>query len=181
MTDKGLEKRREYRRKYYQRNKERIKRHSQAWRERNPEKVRRSLKAYAERHPEVIAAIQKRYYERTREKRLQQRREYAKRRGPQYGYKLRRAGFAHLADQVEERAGGRCEKCGVTGTPERGKRKLCIHRIDGDYENNVLENLTMICWSCHMTIHAKRGKDHKWWKGGPITLEERERRKNEVD
>ena len=29
--------------------------------------------------------------------------------------------------------------------------------------------------------HAERGKDHKGWKGGPLTLEERERRKNDVD
>ncbi len=29
--------------------------------------------------------------------------------------------------------------------------------------------------------HAKRGKDHKGWKGGPLTLEERERRINDVD
>ncbi len=33
----------------------------------------------------------------------------------------------------------------------------------------------------HRASGAEGGKDHKWWKGGPITLEERKRRKNDVD
>ncbi len=156
--------RRKYAREYYQLNKERIKRQNQEWRERNPEKVRQAIKNYAALHPEQIKATKRRYYQRTREQRLQDMRDYDKSRGPQYGYKLRRAGFAHLADQVVKRAGGKCEWCGVTGTPERGKRKLVIHRIDGDDENKVLENLTMICTSCRFSTH-NRGENHPQWKG----------------
>jgi len=30
---------------------------------------------------------------------------------------------------------------------------LCVHHIDGDRKNNILENLCIVCKSCHAKIH----------------------------
>lgn len=40
-----------------------------------------------------------------------------------------------------------CLKCGES------EKKLCVHHIDGDFHNNDLENLEIVCYSCHSKIH----------------------------
>ncbi len=35
-----------------------------------------------------------------------------------------------------------------------GKENLDIHHIDGDWQNNELDNLTCLCRSCHMKVHV---------------------------
>ena len=40
-----------------------------------------------------------------------------------------------------------CSVCGKTG-------KMDIHHIDGDCHNNSVDNLTVLCRSCHMKLHA---------------------------
>lgn len=47
-----------------------------------------------------------------------------------------------------------CKDCGK-------EKKLLVHHIDENYENDSLENLTTICYSCHNKIH-KRG--YNFWK-----------------
>ena len=42
-----------------------------------------------------------------------------------------------------------CRQCNST-------EHLCIHHIDGNRYNNVLENLTILCKRCHQKLHTKR-------------------------
>lgn len=43
-----------------------------------------------------------------------------------------------------------CEICGKTG-------RLDVHHKDGDYTNNTLDNLQVLCRSCHMKLHRPKG------------------------
>lgn len=144
---------RQRQKEYYALNKEAHKWRSQEWRGRNPERVRQMNKDWKERNPEKVKVIRERYYQTNRERLIQNiRSRLDPYRGP--GYTLRRTGFKELADHVVERAGGKCERCGVTGTPgERGKGMLLAHYTDFNPTNNVPENIEVICLSCHMTIH----------------------------
>lgn len=40
-----------------------------------------------------------------------------------------------------------CEICGESD------KKLCVHHIDEDIHNNNLDNLKVLCYSCHSKIH----------------------------
>lgn len=51
---------------------------------------------------------------------------------------------------------GQCERCGY-----EDKRILTVHHIDRNHSNNAQENLTLLCWNCHM-------KDHADAKDGPF-------------
>lgn len=54
----------------------------------------------------------------------------------------------------------RCEVCGITewnGKPIT----LQLHHIDGDYLNNSLENLQVICPNCHSQTDNFRGKANR--------------------
>jgi 5-methylcytosine-specific restriction endonuclease McrA len=43
----------------------------------------------------------------------------------------------------------KCEKCGY----DEVKEILGIHHIDGNRENNIRENLMVVCPNCHSLIH----------------------------
>jgi 5-methylcytosine-specific restriction endonuclease McrA len=45
----------------------------------------------------------------------------------------------------------KCSLCGKT-------KKLVTHHIDFNYKNNILNNLTIVCRSCHNKIHKKGEK-----------------------
>ena len=52
----------------------------------------------------------------------------------------------------------RCEKCGLTewlGNPI----PLELHHIDGDKNNNTLENFQLLCPNCHAFTDSYRGKN----------------------
>ncbi|MCH5315443.1 MAG: HNH endonuclease [Eubacterium sp.] len=42
-----------------------------------------------------------------------------------------------------------CENCGKSGN-------LDVHHIDGNYQNNNLENLKVLCRSCHIKEHRNK-------------------------
>lgn len=44
-----------------------------------------------------------------------------------------------------------CELCGQ-------QNNIDVHHIDGDYQNNDPSNLQVLCRSCHMKEHRKKGK-----------------------
>lgn len=44
-----------------------------------------------------------------------------------------------------------CELCGKT-------QNLDVHHIDGDYQNNKIDNLMVLCRSCHMKQHRQKGE-----------------------
>jgi hypothetical protein len=50
-----------------------------------------------------------------------------------------------------------CNVCGSNGD-------LLVHHIDGDRNNNQLENLIPVCETCHGKIHASNDKGEKWDK-----------------
>ena len=45
-------------------------------------------------------------------------------------------------------ASGRKQECEVCKTTSN----LCVHHIDGDHNNNVLDNLMWVCYKCHNEI-----------------------------
>lgn len=44
-----------------------------------------------------------------------------------------------------------CELCGAT-------KSIDVHHKDGDYKNNSLDNLMIVCRSCHMKLHHPKSK-----------------------
>ena len=44
---------------------------------------------------------------------------------------------------------GFCSECGSTS-------QLCVHHIDRNFENNALDNLTVMCRPCHSAHHSYR-------------------------
>ena len=173
----------EYTKKYYEKNKERIKKQVKLWRKLNPDKVKEiqinwqkrnrkkinewhrkyyeknkeKCKEYWNRNRERILIYQKEYYEKNREKRLKQIKEYQKRTG-------------YLSDKTENRrkkaiikVGTRkkyknrkmkCEKCGFT-------EKLEFHHLNPYRKDNFI----VLCHNCHIQEHRKL-------KGGRVKNEE---------
>jgi hypothetical protein len=61
----------------------------------------------------------------------------------------------------------RCASCALTewlGRPI----PLELHHVDGDRENNRLENLSLLCPNCHAATDTYRGKNVRKRKGGVI-------------
>src|SRR3990167_4360396 len=47
-----------------------------------------------------------------------------------------------------------CERCG-------GTTGLHVHHKDGNWKNDILENLETLCSSCHLKDHWQNGR-HRW-------------------
>jgi len=45
-----------------------------------------------------------------------------------------------------------CAICGI-----RGNQILTVHHIDGNHENNVYDNTSVLCHNCHSQYHEKKG------------------------
>jgi hypothetical protein len=67
--------------------------------------------------------------------------------------------------------GWRCEKCGRTEW-EGQKIPLCVHHIDGNHINNVLDNLQILCPNCHAQTDNYCGKNKGENKRPPLTDEQ---------
>jgi len=55
-----------------------------------------------------------------------------------------------LVPKVLERDNNTCQWCGRTGV------YTDVHHIDGNKDNNKMENLITVCRSCHKRHHSKR-------------------------
>ena len=55
--------------------------------------------------------------------------------------------WEHLRQQVIERDNYACTYCGRQGRFE-------VHHVDHDRQNNHIDNLTLLCRSCHITEHS---------------------------
>lgn len=55
-----------------------------------------------------------------------------------------------------ERDDYRCRRCGMTLEEHRETygRSIAVHHIDGDRQNNALENLITFCYSCHNKLEG---------------------------
>lgn len=51
----------------------------------------------------------------------------------------------------------KCESC-----PETKKYLFQIHHKDGNRENNIEENLEVVCCNCHAKRHLKLNEDNQW-------------------
>jgi len=58
---------------------------------------------------------------------------------------------ARIVDDYRKKAMSLEQKCSLCSR----KDKLLVHHIDGDWKNNVLENLMIVCRGCHNRIHKK--------------------------
>ena len=45
------------------------------------------------------------------------------------------------------------QSCSLCGS----KDKLLVHHLDGNYKNNISENITIVCRGCHNKIHKSKG------------------------
>ena len=71
------------------------------------------------------------------------------------------------------RFGDRCSKCGWDKRhPKTGRVPVEVEHIDGDYRNNRLENLTLLCPNCHSLTDTFRGLNRG--RGRPYRLGGRE-------
>ena len=66
----------------------------------------------------------------------------------------------YIKKYLEERAKGKCEKCGWNQINLYTKKvPLEIHHKDGDYRNNNENNLELLCPNCHSLTENYRGSN----------------------
>ena len=73
----------------------------------------------------------------------------------------------HLRRYLTEKAAGKCFLCGWGKIhPVTGNIPLEIDHIDGNAENNIEENLRVLCPNCHSLTpfykNLNKGRDRKW-------------------
>ena len=69
-------------------------------------------------------------------------------------YYLKSAHWAKARAEAKQRAGGRCERCGVRGT----YKALEVHHVS--YQHIWREypvDLQVLCHDCHFKLHRRRG------------------------
>lgn len=52
------------------------------------------------------------------------------------------------------------EECEICGTTE----EIVVHHVDGDRENNAIDNLVPVCKSCHGKIHTGAEGYEEWFE-----------------
>lgn len=57
----------------------------------------------------------------------------------------------------------KCSECGNTGEWNGKKLRLELHHIDGNHNNNKIENLTFLCPNCHSQTHNYRFRNSRTW------------------
>jgi len=74
------------------------------------------------------------------------------------GYKYDK--IEYIFNIIFSRDNYKCQKC--------GKKAILIHHIDGNWKNNVYNNLISLCNKCHLNLHRPviSGKKNYFWKDG---------------
>ncbi len=67
-------------------------------------------------------------------------------------------GIGTFRKRAFEQYGYICNKCGAV-------HKLCVHHIDEDRTNNIVENLKVLCKRCHQSHHETRNNLGQYTKG----------------
>ncbi|MDQ4119889.1 MAG: hypothetical protein M3209_00295 [Acidobacteriota bacterium] len=57
--------------------------------------------------------------------------------------------YGQDAVEVWRELKGSCVICNATYS----QKSICLHHIDGNHENNVKENFTLLCFRCHKLVH----------------------------
>jgi 5-methylcytosine-specific restriction endonuclease McrA len=112
-------------------------------------------------------AYHRQWYAENRERLLNLSKEYRNR--PEIKLKIRRRmliqKYGEMAFAVLKRDNDTCQKCGT-------RQHIHIHHIDGDKTNSTIENLIVLCNSCHIKLHNHVPKNLKrlifeeWIKDG---------------
>lgn len=69
-----------------------------------------------------------------------------------------RGGYAFLRKYLIRRLGERCARCGWNERHTKtAKVPIEIEHVDGNWENNRLDNLTLLCPNCHALTPTFRG------------------------
>ena len=102
---------------------------TEKYRKANPEKTREATRRWILRNPGHYKEYNSRPEVKARNR---------------MNYYLRK--YGEVFRDVFERDKNRCQKCGVD-------KRLRIHHIDWNKENNVLDNLILLCNSCHRSAH----------------------------
>lgn len=61
-----------------------------------------------------------------------------------------------------------CEICGWAEQAKDGRIPVELDHINGDHDDNRLENLRILCPNCHGLQPTHRGKNQKYRRGGEI-------------
>ena len=61
----------------------------------------------------------------------------------------------HLLRKLLKDNGVIINQCSKCGKMRKSKQPLTIHHKDGDFTNNALENLEVLCKKCHTKIHKR--------------------------
>jgi hypothetical protein len=76
--------------------------------------------------------------------------------------------YSFLSRLLRERYGERCSRCGWSERhPKTGKVPIEVEHIDGDWQNNHIGNLTLLCPNCHAltptfrALNRGRGRAHR--------------------
>lgn len=64
---------------------------------------------------------------------------------------------SNYRDRCLEAKGEQCKFCDST-------QNVVVHHVDGDRDNNALENLIPVCRSCHNKIHGNNPELREWWE-----------------
>ena len=65
---------------------------------------------------------------------------------------------SHAINALVFLKGHRCENCGLTSWMNQ-PISLEVHHVDGDYLNNDIDNLKLLCPNCHSLTDNYRGKN----------------------
>jgi len=158
-----------YSREYYQKNKEKIKKNIRIWQDNNRERVNKVAREYYHKNIEklrpIIAERQRKYNFIKNPRVLSTNpvaifaREYRRIFKEKYGISTNQVyRNGKNAIKAVKKSGGRCENCGKI-------ENLQIHHKDGKgrnflekgiLPNNKLNNLMVLCRSCHATLHKNK-------------------------
>ena len=82
--------------------------------------------------------------------------------GKHNGMKGKTATAGWIKSYLKETRGNCCELCGWNETNKHtGKIPIELNHMDGDYTNNKINNLQLICPNCHSLTDSYKGANKK--------------------
>ncbi len=139
------------RRKHYHKNKDKINKKRREYCRKNREHINKTNKAYRDKNRDKVKKWYTRYNNANKEKMRK------------YKIKNREKILLKASPYRKGIDTSHCWICGLTKEEslKKSKKRISVHHIDGNKNNNCKENLIAVCTSCHIGIHnslnPKRG------------------------